>query len=184
RGAGRSRARLRDGKALDRGPRAPRARADRPARPDLGSRAGTCPARVRVRPRARGGRSLLRRLRERAVNPADEPAVAVRGLEKRHGALRALAGVSFELARGTFTLASGPNGAGKSTLLRVLAALTRPTRGEVRVLGVDPFGRSGAGLRARVGYLGAEPALYADLSVEENLEFAAELRDAPRASID
>jgi heme ABC exporter ATP-binding subunit CcmA len=118
------------------------------------------------------------------VNAAEAPAIAVRGLEKRYGSLRALAGLSFELARGTFTLASGPNGAGKSTLLRVLAALTRPTRGEVRVLGVDPFGRGGAELRARVGYLGAEPALYADLSVEENLEFAAELRAAPRESID
>jgi heme ABC exporter ATP-binding subunit CcmA len=118
------------------------------------------------------------------VSAAAEPAIAVRGLEKRYGGLRALADLSFELARGTFTLASGPNGAGKSTLLRVLAALTRPTRGEVRVLGADPFGRGGAQLRARVGYLGAEPALYGDLSVEENLRFAAELRAAPRESID
>jgi heme ABC exporter ATP-binding subunit CcmA len=112
------------------------------------------------------------------------PAVAVRGLEKRFGSLRALAGLSFELERGTFTLAAGPNGAGKSTLLRVLAALTRPTRGEVRVLGIDPFGRGAAELRARVGYLGAEPALYGELSVEENLRFAAQLRGAARDSID
>jgi heme ABC exporter ATP-binding subunit CcmA len=118
------------------------------------------------------------------LSAAAEPAVAVRGLEKRYGGLRALAGVSFELARGTFTLASGPNGAGKSTLLRVLAGLTRPTRGEVRVLGFDPFGRGGAQLRARIGYLGAEPALYGDLSVQENLEFAARLRGLPHDSVD
>jgi heme ABC exporter ATP-binding subunit CcmA len=118
------------------------------------------------------------------LSAAAGPAVEVRGLEKRYGGLRALAGLSFELARGTFTLASGPNGAGKSTLLRVLAALTRPTRGEVRVLGIDPFGRGGAQLRARIGYLGAEPALYGDLSVEENLEFAARLRGLPQDSVD
>jgi heme ABC exporter ATP-binding subunit CcmA len=118
------------------------------------------------------------------LSGAPEPAVSVRGLEKRYGNLRALAGLSFELAPGTFTLASGPNGAGKSTLLRILAALTRPTRGEVRVLGTDPFGRSSAALRARIGYLGADPALYADLSVEENLQFAAQLRGLPQESIE
>jgi heme ABC exporter ATP-binding subunit CcmA len=112
------------------------------------------------------------------------PAVAVRGLEKRFGAQRALADVSFELAAGSVALAAGPNGAGKSTLLRILAALTRPTHGEVRILGVDPFGRGAAELRPRIGYLGSEPALYGDLSVRENLEFAARLRGAARASID
>jgi heme ABC exporter ATP-binding subunit CcmA len=112
------------------------------------------------------------------------PAVSVRGLEKRYGNQRALAGLSFELLPGTFTLAAGPNGAGKSTLLRILASLTRPTRGEVRVLGIDPFGRGAAGLRTQVGYLGAEPALYGDLSVRENLEFAARLRGLPRESIE
>jgi heme ABC exporter ATP-binding subunit CcmA len=111
------------------------------------------------------------------------PAVEVRGLEKRFGSQRALCELSFELAPGTITLASGPNGAGKSTLLRILAALTRPTRGEVRVLGVDPFGRGAAALRPRIGYLGAEPALYGDLSVEENLRFAARLRGASPTSV-
>jgi len=112
------------------------------------------------------------------------PAVSVHGLEKRYGAQRALQGLSFELDPGTFALAAGPNGAGKSTLLRILAAITRPTRGEVRVLGNDPFGRGAAKLRTRVGYLGAEPALYGDLSVRENLEFAARLRGASRESVD
>jgi len=118
------------------------------------------------------------------LSAAPAPAIAVRGLEKRFGAQRALADLSFELAAGTFTLAAGPNGAGKSTLLRVLAALTRPTRGEVRILGVDPFGRGAAQLRPRIGYLGSDPALYGDLSVRENLEFAACLRGAARESID
>jgi ABC-type multidrug transport system ATPase subunit len=118
------------------------------------------------------------------LSSASPPAVAVRGLEKRYGGQRALIDLSFEIPAGTFTLAAGPNGAGKSTLLRILAQITRPTRGEVRVLGIDPFGRNGAELRTRVGYLGAEPALYADLSVRENLEFAARLRGASRKSIE
>jgi ABC-type multidrug transport system ATPase subunit len=136
-----------------------------------------------MRTPSRGRGSLLRGLRERALSSSSAAAVSVRGLEKRYGSQRALVDLSFEIPTGTFTLAAGPNGAGKSTLLRILAQITRPTRGEVHVLGVDPFGRGGAELRTRVGYLGAEPALYADLSVRENLEFAARLRGVPGEGI-
>src|SRR5262249_48880113 len=73
---------------------------------------------------------------------------------------------------------SGENGAGKSTLLRILGALTRPTRGSVRVLGRDPFTAADADVRARVGFLGQSAALYGELTVAENLRFAARLRGA------
>ncbi len=102
-------------------------------------------------------------------------AVEARGLEKRFGSVRALRGISVEVPTGAATLVSGPNAAGKTTLLRILAGLTRPTRGAVRVLGSDPFGRDRAQLRGRVGYLGQEAALYGELTLAENLAFVARL---------
>ena len=102
-------------------------------------------------------------------------AIRVLEIEKRYGALRALSEVSFELPSGSATLVCGPNGAGKSTLLRVLAGLTRPTSGSVRLLERNPFGREGRSVRGAIGWLGPEVGLYADLTVEENLAFAARL---------
>jgi heme ABC exporter ATP-binding subunit CcmA len=107
---------------------------------------------------------------------AVSPALALHEVDKRYGRQLALRRLSIELAAGSSTLIAGPNGAGKSTLLRVLAGLTRPTRGEVRVLGEDPFGRRAARNRTALGYLGPEPGLYDDLTVDENLRLAARLR--------
>ena len=110
-------------------------------------------------------------------------AVEASQLEKRFGAVRALAGVELCVPEGALLLVSGPNGAGKSTLLRVLAGLTRPSRGVVRVLGQDLFRASGAATRGRVGYLGPEPGVYGELSVEENLAYCARLHGCPRARV-
>jgi Cu-processing system ATP-binding protein len=106
------------------------------------------------------------------------------GVVKEYGPVRALDGIDLALAPGTLALLRGPNGAGKSTLLRVLGALTRPTRGSVRVLGRDPFASGEAAVRARVGFLGQNAALYGELTVEENLRFAAGLRGVGAAQVE
>ena len=64
-------------------------------------------------------------------------AIEVREVEKRYGALTALAGVSLEIAEGEFFGLLGPNGAGKTTLISVIAGLARATKGGVRVMGHD-----------------------------------------------
>ncbi len=97
--------------------------------------------------------------------------IQVLDLEKHYGHVAALRGISLEIPRGTAALVVGPNGAGKSTLLRVLAGLTRPTRGRVAIRGRDPFGRDAVSSRGRVGFVGQELALYGELTVEENLRF-------------
>ena len=65
------------------------------------------------------------------------PAIQVEQVVKRYGHVRALAGVSLEIARGEFFGLLGPNGAGKTTLISILAGLNIATSGSVRVMGHD-----------------------------------------------
>jgi heme exporter protein A len=114
------------------------------------------------------------------VKSADPEGAALwaRGLVKSFGPQIALNGLDLAIPPGTFYSLLGPNGAGKSTLLHVLAGLTRPSGGDVRVLGKPP-GRRSTGLRARVGLIAHKSQLYADLSAEENLRFFGSLYGLP-----
>jgi len=82
-----------------------------------------------------------------------ESIVEIRGLEKRYGPVRALAGLSLALSPGPTGLL-GPNGAGKTTLIKLLLGLLRPDAGEARVAGCDPTtARGRLALRRSVGYM-------------------------------
>ncbi len=80
-----------------------------------------------------------------------ESVASVRNLTVRFRYNVALDGINLELGKGRILLL-GSNGSGKTTLLRVLSGLLRPTKGEVKVLGMDPFG-SGGTLYSRMFYL-------------------------------
>ena len=86
--------------------------------------------------------------------------------------------VDLTLAPGETLAVAGPNGAGKSTLLRLVAGLMRPTAGEVRVLGRSLAGGDPDARRA-VGLLSHHSLLYDDLTLAENLTFAARLYGLP-----
>jgi ABC-type multidrug transport system ATPase subunit len=86
-------------------------------------------------------------------------------VSRRYGDALALDRVTFALQPATMTALVGANGAGKSTLLRIAATLERPSEGTVTP---EPERR-----RARLGWLGQDPGLYDDLTVRENLAFAA-----------
>jgi heme exporter protein A len=96
------------------------------------------------------------------------PALVLRGVGKRFGAVEALRGVDLDLAPGGALAVLGPNGAGKSTLLRIIAGLSRPTAGEVTLSGA-------ANRRAAVGYLGHASLLSPDLTAHENLVYVGRL---------
>lgn len=100
------------------------------------------------------------------------PVVSVRGVSKRFGASTALAAVSFDVAPGELFGIVGPDGAGKTTLFHVLTTLRVPDSGSASVLGFDVV-RDLWSIRSRVGYMPGRFALYADLSVQENLGFFA-----------
>jgi heme exporter protein A len=102
--------------------------------------------------------------------------IETRALAKSFGPRAALAGVNLEVGAGEFVTLVGPNGAGKTTLLRILATLTRPTSGEVRIAGLD-LARAGEAVRRRIGFLSHRTLLYDDLTAEQNLRFYARMYD-------
>jgi len=108
-----------------------------------------------------------------------EPLLAARGLRRSYGRVRVLHDIDLTLAPGEALAVAGPNGAGKSTLLRLLAGLMRPTAGEVRVLG-RPLAGAAAAARRAIGLLSHQSLLYDDLTLAENLTFAARLYGLPR----
>jgi heme exporter protein A len=102
--------------------------------------------------------------------------IEVRKLIKRFGLKPVLRGLNFHVETGEFVAILGPNGAGKTTFLRILASLSRPTLGEVRVAGYR-LPDQAAAVRRRLGVVSHMPLLYGDLTAEENLRFYARLYD-------
>lgn len=96
--------------------------------------------------------------------------ITVKKLVKRFGLKTVLRGVDFDVQPGEFVALLGPNGAGKTTFLRILASLSRPSLGEVKVAG-HHLPNEAAAVRARLGVVSHLPLLYDDLNAEENLRF-------------
>ncbi len=97
-----------------------------------------------------------------------------RNLTKFFGDLAALKEVSLSVTRGESAFLYGPNGAGKTTLLRMLAALARPSSGQVLFDGKD-IGHDGARAKASIGFVSHTTFLYGELTVRENLKFFGSL---------
>lgn len=100
------------------------------------------------------------------------PLFDVQQLSKRYGRHVALRSIDFQLQAGESVALLGANGAGKTTLLRILATLTRPTRGHYLGFGADAWDERVA-IRSRIGVLGHQPYLYPELTCRENLTFYA-----------
>jgi heme exporter protein A len=96
--------------------------------------------------------------------------IEVRRLVKNFGLKVVLRGLEFRAEPGEFVALLGPNGAGKTTFLRILASLSRPTLGEVRLAGFQ-LPSQAAAVRRILGVVSHQPLLYGDLTAEENLRF-------------
>jgi len=95
----------------------------------------------------------------------------------------ALAGVTFSVDRQEIVLLQGPNGAGKTTLLRACAGLIPIVRGSAHVLGVN-IAIDRESIRERVGLLGHQNGLFAELTIAENVDFWSTVVGATRAERD
>jgi len=105
-----------------------------------------------------------------------DPVLETHDLAKRYRRnVWALQGIDLELPAGGITALVGPNAAGKSTLIKTWVGFERPTRGSVRVAGIDPWKDRPAALE-QLGYVPQSPALYDGLSVSDHLDLARQLR--------
>ena len=109
------------------------------------------------------------------------PAVEVRGVVKRYGAVEALRGIDLTVNAGEMFALLGPNGAGKTTLFSILATLRAPTEGGARVLGLDVVTERDA-VRRAMGIVFQEPAIEQRLSGRDNLLLMGLLYGLPTAA--
>jgi ABC-2 type transport system ATP-binding protein len=100
--------------------------------------------------------------------------VEIEGVAKSFGDVAAVAGVSLDIQRGEMFAIVGPDGAGKSTLIRMLCGILRPGKGRIRISGFDVAAQTQE-VRRRIGYLSQRFSLYGDLTIDENIEFFAEI---------
>jgi ABC-2 type transport system ATP-binding protein len=100
----------------------------------------------------------------------DRTAIQVQDLHKNYGEVYAVKGVSFDVEVGEIFSLLGPNGAGKTTIISILSCLLEPTQGDARVSG-HSVRRDPMAVKAVIGVVPQEIALYEDLSARENLSF-------------
>ncbi len=103
----------------------------------------------------------------------------VHELSKAFGAIQAVDRVSFTLKPGIITILAGADGAGKSTILMMILGLVRKDAGEI-FLNDSPVGRDTGRVTRIAGYMPERFSLYVDLSVDENLNFYADIHGVPR----
>jgi len=108
-------------------------------------------------------------------------AVVAQGVRVSRGGREVLLGLDLGVRAGTVTGLLGPSGCGKTTLLRSIVGVQRGVSGVLSILGL-PAGESA--LRGRVGYMPQSPALYNDLSIEENLQFFAAVLRTNRTQVE
>ncbi len=101
-------------------------------------------------------------------------AIQIENLKKSYGDIEAVKGISFSVNKGEMFGLVGPDGAGKTTTIRILCGLIDPEEGLVSVMG-DDIKKKKRKVQKKIGYLSQRFSLYGDLTVDENIEFFADI---------
>ncbi|MBI4667001.1 MAG: ABC transporter ATP-binding protein [Nitrospinae bacterium] len=110
----------------------------------------------------------------------EDYAIRVEGLGKNFGSVAAVKDLNMAVRKGELFGLVGPDGAGKTTVMRLLAGIMEPTAGEAWIAGF-PVTKEPERVKERIGYMSQRFGLYEDLTVEENLEFYADLYEVPKS---
>ena len=103
-----------------------------------------------------------------------EKVIEIENLKKSYGEVKAVKGISFEIYKGEMFGLVGPDGAGKTTTIRILCGLVSQDSGSVEVLEKN-ITKNRKKIQNQIGYLSQKFSLYGDLTVDENIEFFAEI---------
>ncbi len=104
--------------------------------------------------------------------PEEVPIVSVKALQKNYGRFEAVKNIDFNINSSEIFGLIGPDGAGKTSIFHILSGIMNKSSGDVFVLGKTP-----QEVRLEIGYLTQVFSLYQDLSIDENLEYAARIRE-------
>ena len=103
-----------------------------------------------------------------------ESAITTHELKKSFGDITAVDGISFDVRKNEIFGIVGPDGAGKTTTIRMLCGLLKPDSGTADILGYD-LDKQKSKIKKEIGYLSQKFSLYQDLSIDENIEFFADI---------
>ncbi len=103
-----------------------------------------------------------------------EPIIKVNNLYKSYDEIKAVSGISFSVTKGEMFGLVGPDGAGKTTTIRLLCGLLMPSEGSAEMFGLDLV-KDKSKIQKHIGYLSQKFSLYGDLTIDENIEFFADL---------
>ena len=105
------------------------------------------------------------------------------GLSHRYSSNWAIRNIDIEINEAGITGLLGSNGAGKSTTMNIICGVLNQTEGSVQINGID-LRKDPEAARQSLGFLPQNPPLYTDLTVDEYLRYAAELRQVPGAQLE
>ena len=103
-----------------------------------------------------------------------EQAIKIENLKKSYGDVEAVKGISLEITKGEMFGLVGPDGAGKTTTIRILCGFVMPDSGSAYVIDKDVT-KERKKIQNEIGYLSQKFSLYGDLTIDENIEFFADI---------
>ncbi len=121
------------------------------------------------------------------MNPAkltNNNVITLSAVSKRYGKETVVSDVSFNIQSGECVVLVGHNGAGKTTLMKLMLGLTRPSSGEINILGANPAISSAIAQHKTLGYLPESVAFYEAMTGREVLAFYARLKSASNTNCD